>query len=105
MHAFVGADRDRPLDRASAASSSAGSGCSTSVTPAAGAGGEVLGEIAGGPALVGVDDQLGLRRGRAAPRRCARGRPAPPSLILSSGRDAAARGRARHRLRVPSEIV
>ena len=61
-----------------------------------GAGREILRQIVGRPALVGVDDQLGPRRGAAH-----RGDPAPspsppPSLTLSSGRDGRPLGRLGH---------
>ena len=86
--------------RASAASRPSGSGCSISVTPAFGAGREILREIVCAPSLIGVDDELGFRRG--APHRrdpLASSASPPPSFTLSKGRPAACCRRLRHRRR------
>ena len=87
MHAFVGADRDRPLDaRPAPRRAPSGSGCSTSTTPACAQAARLAARLSLVPAFIGVDDQRRAAARRRAPRRCARDRRRPPSLILSSAR-------------------
>ena len=65
MHALVGADRDRPLDARERAVAAFGQGLLDQRHAGLRAGGEVLHKIVVGPAFIGVDDELGVRRGAA----------------------------------------
>ena len=75
MHALVGTDRDRPLDVLEREIVPLRQGLFDQSDPGLRAGGEIRFEIAVGPSLIGIDDELSLRRG-AAYRGYALARPA-----------------------------
>ncbi len=62
MHTFVGTDRDRPPDRGERSVRGGRQRLLDQRDAGGGASREVGGEIVGGPAFVGVDDQLRMRR-------------------------------------------
>ena len=107
VHAFVGADRNRPLDARRAHRRCAfRQGLLDQRDAGIGAGGEILREIVCVPALVGIDDQFGLRR-------CAAHRRDPLTVIAAAAeldleqrpRRRPLRRRRHVRRREPSEIV
>ena len=99
VHALVGADRDRPLDRRERGVVVGRQRLLDQRDAGRGAGGEVRRRDCrrSSPRWRRRSARSAARP--RAPRRCARDRPAPPSLILSSLRAAAARAALGHRLR------
>ncbi len=65
MDALVGADRDRPLDLLEREIAPLRQGLLDQADPCLRAGGEITFEIEVGPSLIGIDDELSLRRGAA----------------------------------------
>ena len=82
--------------RTSTSSWPAGSGCSISVTPAVGAGGEVVSEVLLASRLRWRRRSVRSAARRGAPPRSAPDRPRPPSLTLSSAPVGGLRGGGRH---------
>ena len=104
MHAFVGADRNRPLDPRQRFIPAGGQRLLDQRDAGLGAGGEILLEIVLGPGFVGIDDEFGSGAAlRTAAMRSPS--PSPPSLILSSGRCAALAVAAAIASGEPSEMV